>query len=176
MPRPDALFATTADGNTWLIRVGRRCRGWGRRFSGARARILVRGPQARCARRAGGLTDHGMSTEETTGSLVDQVIAGGADRRIVAVQLRRAVLVGEHPLNRNELSGCSKRCGPVTSAPAGENGRHRPRGGAGASVITQMEVRPRKTCDVSLSWVGITTRSGDREQVCQRNTDLTMDA
>ena len=70
--------------------------GWGRRFPGARARILVQGRQVRGARRAGGLTDHGMSTEETPGPLVDQVIAEGADGRVVAARLRRAVLVADN--------------------------------------------------------------------------------
>ena len=52
-------------------------------------------PKVRGARRAGGLTDHGMSTEETPGPLVDQVIAEGADGRVVAARLRRAVLVAD---------------------------------------------------------------------------------
>jgi uroporphyrinogen-III synthase len=52
-----------------------------------RARILVRGPKARGALRAGGLSDQGMSAEETTASLVDQVIGEGAAGRTVAIQL-----------------------------------------------------------------------------------------
>ncbi|MEP6560051.1 MAG: uroporphyrinogen-III synthase [Nakamurella sp.] len=76
--RPDLLLATTAYG----------IRGWFEAADAAglgaslvavlgRSRILVRGPKARGALRAGGLTDQGMSAEETTASLVDQVIAGG---------------------------------------------------------------------------------------------------
>jgi hypothetical protein len=70
--------------------------GVGRRFPGARARILVR--ILRSAVRGGpaGLTDHGMSTEETPGPLVDQDIAEGADGRVVAARLRRAVLVADN--------------------------------------------------------------------------------
>jgi hypothetical protein len=37
-----------------------------------------------------------MSTEETPGPLVDQVIAEGADGRVVAARLRRAVLVADN--------------------------------------------------------------------------------
>jgi uroporphyrinogen-III synthase len=55
------------------------------------ARILVRGPKARGAVRAGGLSDQGMCAEETTASLVDQVLAEGVERRTVAVQLHGVV-------------------------------------------------------------------------------------
>jgi len=86
--KPDVLLATTAYG----------MRGW---FEGADAagigpalldvlahsRILVRGPKARGAVRAAGLTDSGMSAEETTASLVDEVIAGRPEGITVAVQL-----------------------------------------------------------------------------------------
>jgi uroporphyrinogen-III synthase len=86
--RPDLLLATTGYG----------MRGWFEAADAAglgvallqvfgRARILVRGTKARGALRAGGLSDHGMSAEETTASLVDQVIADGADGRTLAIQL-----------------------------------------------------------------------------------------
>jgi len=86
--RPDLLLVTTAYG----------MRGWFEAADAAglgpallevlgRARILVRGPKARGALRAGGLSDQGMSAEETTASLVDQVIADGADGCTIAVQL-----------------------------------------------------------------------------------------
>jgi len=86
--RPDLLLATTAYG----------MRGWFEAADAAglgaalvevlgHARILVRGPKARGALRAGGLSDQGMSAEETTASLVDQVIEEGAAGRTVAIQL-----------------------------------------------------------------------------------------
>jgi len=104
--RPDVLLATTAYG----------MRGW---FEAADAaglgpalldgisgtRILVRGPKARGALRAAGLSDAGMSREETTASLVDQVIAEGATGRTVAVQLHG--FVDEEQLTRLRVAGAT---------------------------------------------------------------------
>ena len=64
-----------------------------RPVSGRACRGARRGPdpgpraQGSGALRAAGLSDQGMSAEETTSSLVDQVIADGAAGRTVAVQL-----------------------------------------------------------------------------------------
>lgn len=104
--RPDLLLSTTAYG----------MRGW---FEAADAaglgsklievlrgsRILVRGPKARGSLRAAGLSDSGMSAEETTASLVDQVIAEGADGRTVAVQLHG--FVDDEQLDRLRAAGAS---------------------------------------------------------------------
>jgi uroporphyrinogen-III synthase len=86
--RPDVLLVTTAYGlNGWLEAADAAGLGANLLDVLARARILVRGPKARGAVRAAGLRDSGMSDEETTTSLVDQVLAEGADGRTVAVQL-----------------------------------------------------------------------------------------
>jgi len=86
--RPDLLLATTGYGiRGWFEAAD--AAGLGTALLGvlARARILVRGPKARGALRAGGLSDQGMSAQETTASLVDQVVVDGVDGRTVAVQL-----------------------------------------------------------------------------------------
>jgi uroporphyrinogen-III synthase len=102
--RPDVLLATTAYG----------MRGWFEAADAAglgptlvevlsHSRILVRGPKARGALRAGGLSDAGMSPEETTASLVDQVVHEGAVGRTVAVQLHG--FVDEEQLDRLRAAG-----------------------------------------------------------------------
>ena len=104
--RPDLLLATTAYG----------MRGWFEAADAAglgtslvevlgQSRILVRGPKARGALRAGGLSDQGMSAEETTASLVDQVIAEGADGRTVAIQLHG--FVDDEQLQRLRAAGAT---------------------------------------------------------------------
>ena len=104
--RPDVLLATTAYG----------MRGWFEAADAAglgptlvevlsHSRILVRGPKARGALRAGGLSDAGMSPEETTASLVDQVIHEGAVGRTVAVQLHG--FVDEEQLDRLRAAGAT---------------------------------------------------------------------
>jgi uroporphyrinogen-III synthase len=67
--------------------------------------ILVRGPKARGAIRAAGLTDAGMSRQETTASLVDQVIEDGAVGRTVAVQLHG--FVDHEQLERLRVAGAT---------------------------------------------------------------------
>ena len=69
------------------------------------SRILVRGPKARGAVRAAGLDDDGMSDEETTASLVDQVVADGVAGRTVAVQLHG--FVDEEQLGRLRAAGAA---------------------------------------------------------------------
>ena len=75
------------------------------------SRILVRGPKARGAVRAGGLTDSGMSAQETTESLVDQVLGEGVTGKTVVVQLHG--YIDEHQLDR--LRGAGARV--LTVAP-----------------------------------------------------------
>jgi uroporphyrinogen-III synthase len=104
--RPDVLLATTAYG----------MRGWFEAADAAglgptlvevlsHSRILVRGPKARGALRAGGLSDAGMSPVETTESLVDQVIHEGAVGRTVAVQLHG--FVDQEQLDRLRAAGAT---------------------------------------------------------------------
>jgi uroporphyrinogen-III synthase len=86
--RPHILLATTAYGiRGWFEAADASGLGPALLATLAESRILVRGPKARGALRAAGLSDAGMSRVETTASLVDQVIAEGAAGRIVAVQL-----------------------------------------------------------------------------------------
>jgi uroporphyrinogen-III synthase len=86
--RPDLLLATTSYGVRRWFEVADAA-GLGAELTEVftRARILVRGPKARGAIRAAGLEDEGMSVDETTASLVDQVLDEGVDGLTVAVQL-----------------------------------------------------------------------------------------
>ena len=86
--RPDVLLATTSYGmRRWFEAADAAGLGPALTDTLERSRILVRGPKARGAVRAGGLDDAGMSDEETTRSLVDKVLAEGAAGTTVAVQL-----------------------------------------------------------------------------------------
>jgi uroporphyrinogen-III synthase len=86
--RPDLLLATTSYGMRRWLEVADAA-GLGAELTGVleRARILVRGPKARGAVRAAGLEDSGMSVDETTASLVDQVLHDGVEGLTIAVQL-----------------------------------------------------------------------------------------
>jgi uroporphyrinogen-III synthase len=86
--RPDLLLATTSYGMRRWLEVADAA-GLGAELTGVleRARILVRGPKARGAIRAAGLEDSGMSVDETTASLVDQVLSDGVEGLTIAVQL-----------------------------------------------------------------------------------------
>lgn len=86
--RPDLLLATTSYGIRRWFEVADAA-GLGADLTEVleHARILVRGPKARGAVRAAGLEDVGMSVDETTASLVDQVLADGVAGLTVAVQL-----------------------------------------------------------------------------------------
>ena len=53
----------------------------------AQTRLYVRGPKARGAARANGLTDVGISPDETTPTLAELVAGDGVDGQTVAVQL-----------------------------------------------------------------------------------------
>lgn len=104
--RPDILLATTAYGlRGWLEAADAAGLGSDLLDVLAESRILVRGPKARGAVRAGGLRDAGMSDEETTASLVDRVLADGADGRTVAVQLHG--FVDEEQLDRLRAAGAT---------------------------------------------------------------------
>lgn len=86
--RPDVLLATTAYGIRRWFEVADAA-GLGEALLGALSdtAILVRGPKARGGIRAAGLNDVGMSAEETTESLIDEVLATRPAGLTVAVQL-----------------------------------------------------------------------------------------
>ena len=86
--RPDVLLATTAYGVRRWFEVADAA-GLGEDLLDALAdtAILVRGPKARGGIRAAGLNDVGMSAEETTESLIDEVLATRPPGLTVAVQL-----------------------------------------------------------------------------------------
>ncbi|MFE5671944.1 uroporphyrinogen-III synthase [Agromyces sp. NPDC056523] len=86
--RPDVLLATTAYGVRRWFEVADAA-GLGDDLLDALhdTAILVRGPKARGGIRAAGLDDVGMSAEETTESLIDEVLANHPAGLTVAVQL-----------------------------------------------------------------------------------------
>jgi uroporphyrinogen-III synthase len=86
--RPDVLLATTAYGVRRWFEVADAA-GLGEQLVDALSAtaILVRGPKARGGIRAAGLNDVGMSAEETTESLIDEVLATRPSGLTVAVQL-----------------------------------------------------------------------------------------
>ncbi|GGI47289.1 uroporphyrinogen-III synthase [Agromyces flavus] len=86
--RPDVLLATTAYGVRRWFEVADAA-GLGDDLLDAlhETAILVRGPKARGGIRAAGLDDVGMSAEETTESLIDEVLANHPRGLTVAVQL-----------------------------------------------------------------------------------------
>jgi uroporphyrinogen-III synthase len=86
--RPDVLLATTAYGVRRWFEVADAA-GLGEALLEALTdtAILVRGPKARGGIRAAGLNDVGMSAEETTESLIDEVLATKPAGLTVVVQL-----------------------------------------------------------------------------------------
>lgn len=86
--RPDVLLATTAYGVRRWFEVADAA-GLGDDLVDALrdTAILVRGPKARGGIRAAGLDDVGMSAEETTESLIDEVLAKHPAGLTIAVQL-----------------------------------------------------------------------------------------
>ncbi|MFB9309475.1 uroporphyrinogen-III synthase [Agromyces hippuratus] len=86
--RPDVLLATTAYGVRRWFEVADAA-GLGEDLLDALSdtAILVRGPKARGGIRAAGLNDVGMSAQETTESLIDEVLANYPAGLTVAVQL-----------------------------------------------------------------------------------------
>lgn len=104
--RPDVLLVTTAYGlRGWLEAADAAGLGAPLLEVLGESRILVRGPKARGAVRAGGLRDAGMSDEETTASLVDQVLADGAAGQTIAIQLHG--FVDEEQLIRLRQAGAA---------------------------------------------------------------------
>ena len=104
--RPEILLATTAYGmRGWFEAADAEGLGSPLLETLSRSRILVRGPKARGALRAAGLSDAGMTPQETTASLVDQVVAEGADGLTVAVQLHG--FVDEEQLARLRAAGAT---------------------------------------------------------------------
>jgi uroporphyrinogen-III synthase len=104
--RPDVLLATTSYGiRRWFESAD--AAGVGPELTDTleHSRILVRGPKARGAIRAAGLDDSGMSDEETTKSLVDLVLRGGAAGATVAVQLHG--FTDEPQLDRLRAAGAT---------------------------------------------------------------------
>ncbi|MGR0318028.1 uroporphyrinogen-III synthase [Agromyces sp. ZXT2-3] len=86
--RPDVLLATTAYGvRRWFEVADAAGLGDDLLHALGRTAILVRGPKARGGIRAAGLDDVGMSAEETTESLIDEVLATHPPGLTVAVQL-----------------------------------------------------------------------------------------
>jgi uroporphyrinogen-III synthase len=86
--RPDVLLATTAYGvRRWFEVADAAGLGDGLLDALRGTAILVRGPKARGGIRAAGLDDVGMSAEETTESLIDEVLASYPPGLTVAVQL-----------------------------------------------------------------------------------------
>ncbi|QDP98482.1 uroporphyrinogen-III synthase [Microlunatus elymi] len=86
--RPDIVLATTSYGfNGWMDAADAAGLGPHLLEVLAGARILVRGPKARGAVRAAGLSEQGSGAEETTASLVDLVLDRGVDQQTVAMQL-----------------------------------------------------------------------------------------
>lgn len=68
-------------------------------------RMFVRGPKARGAVRAAGLADVGISSDETTSTLVDMLLAEGVRGKTVAVQLHGYTDVRQ--LERLRMSGAN---------------------------------------------------------------------
>lgn len=104
--RPDVLLATTSYGiRRWFETAD--AAGVGAELTETldAARILVRGPKARGAVRAGGLDDHGMSERETTSSLVDLVLRDDVSTLTIAVQLHGFTDAAE--LARLEAAGAT---------------------------------------------------------------------
>ncbi|MEV8040983.1 uroporphyrinogen-III synthase [Arthrobacter sp. NPDC080082] len=71
----------------------------------AATRMFVRGPKARGAVRAAGLADVGISSDETTATLVDMLLAEGVRGKTVAVQLHGYTDVRQ--LERLRMSGAN---------------------------------------------------------------------
>ena len=85
---PDLVMVTTAYGmRRWCEAADAAGQGEELLAALARAAIYVRGPKARGAVRAAGLDDEGISSDETTATLTDLVIAAGVDGKTVAVQV-----------------------------------------------------------------------------------------
>ena len=145
--RPDVLLATTAYGVRRWFEVADAA-GLGEDLVDALSdtAILVRGPKARGGIRAAGLNDVGMSAEETTESLIDEVL----DEVPVRAHRRRAAARVPEPLAarpaarraRPRASRSSRTAGSsptrATSASTGSSTRPAP----AASTASPSRARP----------------------------------
>lgn len=85
---PDIVMVTTAYGmRRWAEAADVAGQGEELLATLASSSIYVRGPKARGAVRAAGLDDDGISSDETTATLTDLVIAAGVAGKTVAVQV-----------------------------------------------------------------------------------------
>jgi uroporphyrinogen-III synthase len=104
--RPDLCIATTAYGmRRWCEAADSFGIGDELLETLAACRMFVRGPKARGAVRAAGLADVGISSDETTATLVDMLLAEGVRGKTVAVQLHGYTDVRQ--LERLKMSGAT---------------------------------------------------------------------
>ncbi|WP_427173994.1 uroporphyrinogen-III synthase [Arthrobacter sp. 92] len=104
--RPDLCIATTAYGmRRWCEAADAFGIGEELLETLAATRMFVRGPKARGAVRAAGLADVGISSDETTATLVDMLLAEGVRGKSVAVQLHGYTDVRQ--LERLRMSGAN---------------------------------------------------------------------
>ena len=104
--RPDLCIATTAYGmRRWCEAADSFGIGEQLLETLGACRMFVRGPKARGAVRAAGLADVGISSDETTATLVDMLLAEGVRGKTVAVQLHGYTDVRQ--LERLRMSGAT---------------------------------------------------------------------
>jgi uroporphyrinogen-III synthase len=104
--RPELCIATTAYGmRRWCEAADSFGIGEQLLETLAACRMFVRGPKARGAVRAAGLADVGISSDETTATLVDMLLAEGVRGKTVAVQLHGYTDVRQ--LERLRMSGAT---------------------------------------------------------------------
>ena len=104
--RPDLCIATTAYGmRRWCEAADTFGIGEQLLETLGATRMFVRGPKARGAVRAAGLADVGISSDETTATLVDMLLAEGVRGKTVAVQLHGYTDVRQ--LERLRMSGAT---------------------------------------------------------------------
>ena len=102
--RPDYVLATTSYGfRAWLEAADAAGLGAELHQVLEASMIMVRGPKARGAVRAAGLTEFGSGAEETTAALVDRTIETGVAGRTVLVQLHG--FVDHDQLDRLAVAG-----------------------------------------------------------------------
>ena len=104
--KPDLCIATTAYGmRRWCEAADASGIGEELLETLGACRMFVRGPKARGAVRAAGLADVGISSDETTATLVDMLLAEGVRGKTVAVQLHGYTDVRQ--LERLRMSGAT---------------------------------------------------------------------
>ncbi|WP_251041763.1 uroporphyrinogen-III synthase [Arthrobacter sp. ISL-30] len=104
--QPDICIATTAYGmRRWCEAADSFGIGEQLLETLSACRMFVRGPKARGAVRAAGLADVGISSDETTATLVDMLLAEGVRGKTVAVQLHGYTDVRQ--LERLRMSGAN---------------------------------------------------------------------